>query len=63
MKLIEMYTDGACSGNPGPAAIGIHIIYEDGRIERADNVKDPKLYIEQIDEMIERKKKLFCIEI
>lgn len=33
MKLIEMYTDGACSGNPGPAAIGIHIIYEDGRIE------------------------------
>ena len=25
----------------------------------ADNVKDVKLYIEQIDEMIERKKKLF----
>jgi len=39
------------------------VVYEDGRIERADNVKDPKLYIEQIDEMIERKKKLFCIEI
>ena len=39
------------------------VVYEDGRIERADNLKDPKLYIEQIDEMIDRKKKLFCIEI
>ncbi len=39
------------------------VVYEDGRIERADNVKDPKLYIEQIEEMIKRKKKLFCIEI
>jgi oxygen-independent coproporphyrinogen-3 oxidase len=30
-----------------------------GRIERCDNVKDVKLYMEQIDEMIDRKKKLF----
>ncbi|SFU41201.1 coproporphyrinogen dehydrogenase HemZ [Butyrivibrio sp. INlla21] len=30
-----------------------------GLIERCDNVKDIKLYMEQIDEMIERKKKLF----
>jgi oxygen-independent coproporphyrinogen-3 oxidase len=30
----------------------------DGRIERCDNVKDVELYIEQIDEMIERKRKL-----
>lgn len=30
-----------------------------GRIERCDNVKDIKLYMEQIDEMIDRKKKLF----
>lgn len=34
-------------------------VYGDGRIERCDNVKDVKLYIEQIDEMIERKKKLY----
>ena len=34
-------------------------VFPDGRIERCDNVKDVKLYIEQIDEMIERKKKLF----
>ncbi|MCR4706272.1 MAG: coproporphyrinogen dehydrogenase HemZ [Lachnospiraceae bacterium] len=32
----------------------------DGRIERCDNVKDVNLYIEKIDEMIERKRKLFC---
>ena len=30
----------------------------DGRIERCDNVKDVELYIDQIDEMIERKCKL-----
>nr|MCR4658548.1 coproporphyrinogen dehydrogenase HemZ [Lachnospiraceae bacterium] len=30
-----------------------------GLIERCDNVKDPGLYIERIDEMIERKRKLF----
>ena len=30
----------------------------DGRIERCDNVKDVELYITQIDEMIDRKRKL-----
>ncbi len=30
----------------------------DGRIERCDNVKDVELYINQIDEMIDRKRKL-----
>lgn len=33
-------------------------VYEDGRIERCDTVKDVDLYIEKIDEMIERKRKL-----
>ena len=31
----------------------------DGRIERCDNVKDVKLYMSQIDEMIRRKADLF----
>lgn len=35
-------------------------VFEDGRIERCDNVKDVALYIEKIDEMIERKRKLLC---
>lgn len=33
-------------------------VYEDGRIQRSDNVKDVKLYIEKIEEMIERKREL-----
>ena len=32
-------------------------VYPDGRIERTDNVKDAGLYIDRIEEMIERKKK------
>ena len=35
-------------------------VYADGRIERCDNVKDVGLYIEKIDEMIERKRRLFA---
>lgn len=31
-------------------------VYPDGRIERCDNVKDVALYIEKIEEMIERKR-------
>lgn len=34
-------------------------VYGDGRIERCDNVKDVALYIDKIDEMIERKRTLF----
>ncbi|MBQ6575905.1 MAG: coproporphyrinogen dehydrogenase HemZ [Lachnospiraceae bacterium] len=34
-------------------------VFGDGRIERCDNVKDVSLYIDRIDEMIERKKTLF----
>lgn len=33
-------------------------VFPDGRIERSENVKDVDLYIEKIDEMIERKRKL-----
>ena len=34
-------------------------VYEDGRIERCENVKEVAQYIERMDEMIERKRKLF----
>lgn len=33
-------------------------VYPDGHIERCENVKDVALYMEKIDEMIERKRKL-----
>ena len=37
-------------------------VYPDGRIERCENVKDVAQYIGRIDEMIERKRKLFADE-
>ncbi len=36
-------------------------VLSDGRIERCDNVKDVSLYIEKIDEMIERKRALLIL--
>ncbi len=33
-------------------------VFPNGRIERCENVKDIKTYLEKTDEMIERKKKL-----
>ena len=38
------------------------LVLPDGRIERCDNVKDVKLYIEKIEEMIQRKEDLFALE-
>ena len=38
------------------------IVFGDGRIERIENVKDPKLYIERIDEMIMRKESMHGID-
>ena len=35
-------------------------VWPDGRIERSDSIKDVSLYIEKIDEMIERKKALLA---
>ena len=35
-------------------------VYPDGRIERCDNVKDVGLYIEKVEEMIQRKQQLFA---
>lgn len=28
MSVIHVFTDGACSGNPGPAGIGAYLVYE-----------------------------------
>ncbi len=38
------------------------LVLPDGRIERCDNVKDVALYIEKIEEMLERKEKLFALD-
>ena len=36
-------------------------VFDGGRIERCDNVKDVKLYMKKIDEMIDRKRRLFTV--
>lgn len=33
MKDIKIYTDGACSGNPGPGGYGVILMYEDFKKE------------------------------
>ena len=38
------------------------VVLPGGRIERCDNVKDVALYIEKIEEMLERKEKLFALD-
>ncbi|MCR5156683.1 MAG: coproporphyrinogen dehydrogenase HemZ [Butyrivibrio sp.] len=43
----------------GAGTVTKRVYNEGGRIERCDNVKDVKLYMDNIEEMIERKRKLF----
>ena len=33
MKALEIYTDGACSGNPGPGGYGVVLLYKGARRE------------------------------
>lgn len=39
MKTVTIYTDGACSGNPGPGGFGVVIIYGDQRREISGGFK------------------------
>lgn len=32
-EVVKIYTDGACSGNPGPGGIGVILMYKDKRME------------------------------
>lgn len=53
----EKQTTIACG-----AGTSSKIVFGDGRIERIENVKDPKLYIERLDEMIMRKESMHGID-
>lgn len=39
MKSIEIYTDGACSGNPGPGGYGTVLLYKDKKKELSGGYK------------------------
>lgn len=36
---VEIYTDGACSGNPGPGGYGVVMLYGDKRMELAQGFR------------------------
>jgi len=40
MKEVTIYTDGACSGNPGPGGYGVVLLYEDHRKELSGGFQD-----------------------
>ncbi len=35
-ELIKIYTDGACSGNPGPGGFGWVLLFKDRKVEHAE---------------------------
>lgn len=39
MKCIDIYTDGACSGNPGPGGYGVVLLYKENRKELSAGYK------------------------
>ncbi len=38
--MIKVYTDGACSGNPGPGGVGIIILYDDKKFKFSGYLKN-----------------------
>jgi len=38
-EVVKIYTDGACSGNPGPGGVGIILMYKDKRKEISEGYK------------------------
>ena len=58
MKKVEIYTDGACSGNPGPGGWGAVLIYGERRVELSDFEKDTTNNKMELTAPIEALKKL-----
>ncbi|MEW6696315.1 MAG: ribonuclease HI [Bacillota bacterium] len=40
LKNVTLYTDGACSGNPGPGGYGVVLLYKDHRKEMSGGFRD-----------------------
>lgn len=38
-EIVKIYTDGACSGNPGPGGIGVILMYKDLKKEISEGYK------------------------
>ncbi len=53
MKKVVIYTDGACSGNPGPGGWGTILMYEDNKKEISGGEKETTNNIMEITAVIE----------
>jgi len=53
MKKVIIYTDGACSGNPGPGGWGTILIYEDIKKEISGGAKNTTNNVMEITAVIE----------
>lgn len=58
MKKVTIYTDGACSGNPGPGGWGAILMYEDVKKEISGAKKDTTNNIMEITAVLEALKLL-----
>ena len=58
MKKVTIYTDGACSGNPGPGGWGAILMYKDTKKEISGAQKDTTNNIMEITAVIEALKML-----
>lgn len=58
MKFVKIYTDGACSGNPGPGGWGAILIYGDVKKEISGGKKDTTNNVMEITAVLEALKLL-----
>ena len=58
MEEVTIYTDGACSGNPGPGGWGAILMYKDNKKEISGGKKDTTNNIMEITAVIEALKLL-----
>ena len=58
MKKVIIYTDGACSGNPGPGGWGAVLIYENAKKEVSGGSKETTNNIMEITAVVESLKLL-----
>ena len=53
MKKVIIYTDGACSGNPGPGGWGTILMYEENKKEISGGKKDTTNNVMEVTAVIE----------
>lgn len=53
MKKVIIYTDGACSGNPGPGGWGTILMYEDNKKEISGGKKETTNNVMEVTAVIE----------